>query len=284
MSWLEDLASTLGVPTGATALALTMYGACAAAEKAARPTALQEIGRALTDSSWEHSVRPAAIIGQVFGWTFGEKHLSWKCVYRSAMATTAFIAATTITIYLVTGYFIYRNFTFSYIYIAIQDAFVAYIADYIALWKTRILIKYATHRIPSVAVLAADILLSVIISCGMFMISYQVAAILGNAIYGDMEDTFDSSIRILRNNGAIFLSGKMPQSWYAPILVSTLLTSLWTALILLSITVLKLISPIHRFTAWLFEVEKHPLQAIGIVASVVVMIFSLVWTVLHSLI
>jgi len=43
-------------------------------------------------------------------------------------------------------------------------------------------------------------------------------------------------------------------------ILSTLLTSVWTVLILLSTSVLKLLSPAHRFTAWFFDVEKHPLQ------------------------
>ena len=66
MSWVNDLASELGVPAGAATLAVAMYAACVAAEKAARPMALKDIGRVLKDSSWSRSMRPTAIIEQMF--------------------------------------------------------------------------------------------------------------------------------------------------------------------------------------------------------------------------
>ena len=87
MSWVNDLASSLGIPAGAVTLALAVYAACAAAEKAARPEALKDIGRILNDRTWEQSVRPSAIVDRIFVWTFGERHFSWKCVSRSMIAT-----------------------------------------------------------------------------------------------------------------------------------------------------------------------------------------------------
>ena len=93
MSWVNDLASSLGVPAGAATLAVAMYAACAAAENAARPEALKDIGTVLNDTSWLGSLRPSAIIGRVFVWTFGERHLSWKCFGISVVATTIFGSA-----------------------------------------------------------------------------------------------------------------------------------------------------------------------------------------------
>src|SRR5690348_2765663 len=90
MPWVNDLASGLGIPAGAATLAVVMYGACAAAERAARPEALNDIGRILKNPSWSRSLSPSAIIGRVFVWTFGERHLSWKCIHRSATATFLF--------------------------------------------------------------------------------------------------------------------------------------------------------------------------------------------------
>jgi len=52
MSWVNDLASTLGISGAAATLAVAIYGACAAAEKAARPEALRDIGRVLKDAHW----------------------------------------------------------------------------------------------------------------------------------------------------------------------------------------------------------------------------------------
>lgn len=72
--------------------------------------------------------------------------------------------------------------------------------------------------------------------------------------------------------------------WWAVGLISTAFTSIWTILILLSTTVLKLLAPLQRFTAWFFNLEKHPVQAIGIVAAALVMLGSLVWKVLRAVV
>jgi len=71
---------------------------------------------------------------------------------------------------------------------------------------------------------------------------------------------------------------------YGIMFVSTIFTSVWMILILLSTTALKMLAPVHRFTAWFFDVEKHPVQALGIVAGALVMIGSLIWTVLRAMI
>jgi hypothetical protein len=41
---------------------------------------------------------------------------------------------------------------------------------------------------------------------------------------------------------------------------------------------------LQRFTAWFFDVDKHPVQAIGIVAGALVMIGSLIWTLVQTII
>jgi hypothetical protein len=58
MSWVNDLVSASGLPAGAATLAVAMYGACVAAEKAASPDALKDMGRILKYHGWERSVRP----------------------------------------------------------------------------------------------------------------------------------------------------------------------------------------------------------------------------------
>lgn len=45
-----------------------------------------------------------------------------------------------------------------------------------------------------------------------------------------------------------------------------------------------LLAPVQRFTDWFFDVEKHRLQAIGIVAGALVMIGSLISSVVRMLI
>lgn len=66
-------------------------------------------------------------------------------------------------------------------------------------------------------------------------------------------------------------------------MVSTIFTSGRTILILLSTTFLKLLAPLQRFTAWFFNLDKHPVRAIGIIAAAMMMAGSLVWTVLRAI-
>lgn len=71
---------------------------------------------------------------------------------------------------------------------------------------------------------------------------------------------------------------------FAIVFWSTMLTSIWTILILLSTAIIKLLAPLQQFTAWFFNVERNPLTAVGVVSGALVMIGSLVWTVLRAVI
>ena len=73
-------------------------------------------------------------------------------------------------------------------------------------------------------------------------------------------------------------------TWYTPLMISTLLTSTWAALFLVASAVIKVASPLQRFTAWFFDVDRHPLKAIGVVSAALVMIGSLMWTGLRAMI
>ena len=164
MSWVNDLASVAGIPAGATVLAVAMYGACAAAEKVARPAALSDIGRVLKDPSWSRSEGPSAIIRGVFNWTFGEKHLSWKCVLRSVAATILFVVAIGAA-YLGGAKVWLQNFVD--VRFAVMALLASLIPDYVALGKTRLLLG-VPRRVPGVVqvvlVLFADMAGSCIIS------------------------------------------------------------------------------------------------------------------------
>ena len=66
--------------------------------------------------------------------------------------------------------------------------------------------------------------------------------------------------------------------------LSTLFTSIWTALIFLSSIFLKLVAPIHRMTTWFFDVDNHPLEAVGNVAAGLVVAGSLGWSFVRAVV
>ena len=283
MSWVNDLASELGVPAGAATLAVAMYAACVAAEKAARPMALKDIGRVLKDSSWSRSMRPSAIIEQMFDWTFGERHLSWKCVRRSASATILFVTAVCLFLFYRSGYFLYANSYDEPLELS-ADILAAFLADYLALWKTRWLLRSKIGGLNSLFVLILDAALSLTISCaflwvGMFFVHfvnstnmtfYQGITMSSDIVGYHLHHLFDPYFGVV--------------TWYTPLMISTLLTSIWAALFLIASAVIKVASPLQRFTAWFFDVDRHPLKAVGVVSAALVMIGSLMWTGLRAMI
>jgi hypothetical protein len=267
MSWVNDLASAFGLPAGAAAIAGAMYAACVAAEKNARPEALADIGRILRDPAWERSAQPSAIIERVFKWTFGDRHASWRCVTRSMCATIIFVAAFIIMLFFTEGRYPFdkaRNSQVIIVQGTFEVIFAGFLPDYVALWKTRLLLTVLTRRyLGALSVSLIDISSSILIAI-LFYIIFVIS--------------FASPVVAVRP--LLWLISPKPDNYSSltPLLLSTLLTAIWTVLLLLSTTVLKLLAPVRRFTAWFFDVENHPVQAIGIVAGALVMIGSLAWS------
>jgi hypothetical protein len=129
---------------------VAMYAACVAAEKAARPEALKDIGGILKDTSWERLVRPSAVIQRIFDLTFGDKQLSWICVRRSI---TVSIVVTIIfsAIMFHYGYRLpqplraYSVFRTAAIYMTVFVGLLL-LPDYMALGKTRAIISWTASK------------------------------------------------------------------------------------------------------------------------------------------
>jgi hypothetical protein len=274
MSWVNDLASSLGIPAGAATLAMAMYAACAAAEKAARPDALEGIGRVLRDSSWSRSTRAPLIVERVFVWTFGDRHISWKCILRSIAATTVFCCALLLmftSLEIMSLEVFQRLFERNLSYAIMDVVLVGVISDYVALAKTRALIRFSTSHTVAVWKTLGLILVDII---GSFCISALMWTSY-NAFTGGVGVSPDPDQRI-QFRGIASLNFTLYSS--------TLLTSIWLVLMSISTVVLKLIAPLQRITSWFFDVDKHPVQAIGIVAGALVMIGAGFWSLLRWLI
>lgn len=59
--------------------------------------------------------------------------------------------------------------------------------------------------------------------------------------------------------------------------LSTMFTSVWTVLVWISTIILRLTSRLQLASVWFLDVEKHPVQAIGIVSGALVMVGGLIW-------
>jgi hypothetical protein len=263
MSWVNDLASGLGIPAGAVTLAVAMYGACTTAEKAARPEALNDIAKVLKNPSWSRSVRPSAIIDRVFLWTFGERHLSLKCIRTSLLATIAIVSAGLIiqevlagtfsAVFFPNGFEILNMLTAPFVVALVS--LVAAFPDYLALWKTRLLLRWLSKNPPSLLI--------------------WVLVLLASEGFTDITMPF---VRISHD----LLHFSDNETSLAPAFISTLFTSIWIFFVVISSTAIKLLAPLQRFTSWFFDIDNHPVKALGIVSSALLMSGSLIWTIIRA--
>jgi hypothetical protein len=67
-------------------------------------------------------------------------------------------------------------------------------------------------------------------------------------------------------------------------LLSSLFASIWTVLLVVASALLRGLSPIRRLMTWFFDVEKKPLQAVGIVAAALILVGALGSTIVRALI
>ena len=187
------------------------------------------------------------------------------------------------------------------------------IPDYLSLAKTRMIIRMSrSGSFPVLTkLLLMDVFVGIMISILSVIICIEAGVVLLAIVGAQVEEvttnagiTFgtDDSLSFLRSiyesnsSGAVrmvveaivksighFLTGA-DSSIYTVQLTSTLLTSVWIFLILLSTTVLKLITPLHQFTSWFFDVEAHPLQAIGVIAGALVVVAALILSLIRAVI
>ena len=65
--------------------------------------------------------------------------------------------------------------------------------------------------------------------------------------------------------------------------LSTFFTSIWTAVLGLSVGVLRATLSLQRAALWFFDVDAHPIQSIGIMAGALVLAVGFIWSALKAL-
>jgi hypothetical protein len=128
--------------------------------------------------------------------------------------------------------------------------------------------------------LALDFILSAAIS---YLVSLIASYLLGGVFFGNWSGSSILAISERMKNGIIIAFTQRQLSPFHIFICSTLFTSVRMFLILLSTALLKLLAPVHRFTGWFFDVDEHPVQAIGIVAGALLMLGSAIWTVVRAI-
>jgi hypothetical protein len=298
MPGFNDIASYLGL-AGALTIAVAMRGACTLAEKSARPEALREISVILKNVSWWSDPNPSSIVEKIFNWTFGARHLSLKCLKVSVLATFAINLA----LLLILHHSLADTFQGSFELVRHSAPSLGYwgaatvllcsgvlmmllcvIPDYLALAKTRLLIKLASLKfiVRGVLIVMLDVVLSLAISVAwfFFLIGFFMWVMFGVPLVPVYAGVFFSTVAA--DFHGVLTGGRI--EWMTVSALSTLLTTIWTALIFLSTTALKLIMPIQRVTTWFFDVDNHPIEAVGNVSAVLVVVVSLGWSLVKAVV
>ena len=307
MGWLADLSTAWGIPIGGAAAAAALYRAGFAIEKEARKEAIADIANILKSPSWSYGSRPSQFIGRLFNYTFGDRQLSLKCLIRSFVASFVFLVSIVLISLVMDGPKMHETTDGRYcslyadLYaiffvngcdrpIPAEDLpnlvlFMSLLPDYLAIAKARVIINLIS-RVRTILSIVLLVLSDVAISC---IISF--IAILLNLCFSEMGGLisaiglglFWSTLFMAYQSFALLLAEVTGNGhgWamFELFVGSTILTSIWTILILVSSIVAKLILPldsIRQFATWFFDVDRHPIRAISAVAGGLVFAGSMV--------
>jgi hypothetical protein len=204
---------------------------------------------------------------KVFDQVFGEKHLTWRCFSRSCLVS---VCGVTLMFFL--WGFAHPNQFVDYfrlnphpvIEFVLPLLIVSVIPDYISLLKSRLLIKVMGKGTP--LAVAPLILLDFVVAVSLAIGGY----LLYDYAFISPEHRIDD-LRILRE--APTLSSRRGMAPLSAVLYPALFTTVWVTLYGLSGLLLRFTKRIGPWLGWFnrcFDIERKPLQSIGLVAGALV--------------
>jgi len=235
-------------------------------------------------------VRPlgATLVPAIFDKIFGRTPISFKFISRSFLATTLFWL-TLLEIKHPDWGSVLQNLRDN-IGAVLLLLPIWYGIDYISLIKAKFLINILTFRKFTFLASLLFLLLDIVASYTLPLASLLVLNFIGNMFDKSPQSYYDIvDFYVKFTPFTQYISYSSQNITLAQVLVpSTMLTSLWTLLILVSSIVATALIPINqlrRFTAWWFrDVEKRPLTALAKVAGTLIILGAVVikavrWTV-----
>jgi hypothetical protein len=288
-SEITDILSEFGVPAGAVGLAVGLVRGAGALEKDASAPALKYVSDLLRAGGPAGVGKVGAtLVPLIFDKIFGSRPLSFRFISRSIIATTCFW----IVLLVVKHASLYRSVAAlnDQLYLVILP--IWYCLDYVSLVKSRYLLKFISDKNSWKSTLIfflADIIISYVLSFfALLLVEYVDFAVVFKEFTAITAKQFHDLINMFVTLQPIsqYFTAK-PNSMLLDyvIIPSTLLTSLWTFLFLLSSVIVTLLVPVdhlRRFAVfWFRDVEKQPLTVIAKVAATLIIVGSGVTKALH---
>ncbi len=288
----DFVSNVIGSGVGGGAIAGAIYASAVSIEKEARPEARNDVARFLRGFGVGSNVQ--LIARHISGWfevLFGSRHFTLKCALRSLALTAAFCSASVFFVWIrqgdiLTGLWNERlgptrsgiNPVFRELFVfALAMLVFSAVPDFLALWKSRAILKYVSRSRGIITVLwflLLDLLSTfMIIYLWLVLASIPVQGISGFSIE-KLILTFPAFTQQLIQTYAIPFSHKRITDFIefipAILFTSTILTTLWTFAILFSALLIRATVPLHypiRMLGWLYGVEEHPIKIVGTVAA-----------------
>ena len=205
---------------------------------------------------------------KVFDRVFGKKHLSMECFVSSCLAT---ISTYILTILLLMSFG--KGIHWSLIKGVLPLALVSVFPDYVSLLKTRRFVGYLEHHksMPiTMLVLGADFILGCILAASSALILILVLTVLfGTTLMPLVPPETKTAVadKLALIIAIVGLFGAVPN------FLSSLFTSIWLWLYAGSGFLLRIARKFDVGFQWFsrrFDIEKKPLQSIGLVAGALV--------------
>ena len=311
MNWLEAISSAFGVGTGGAVIALAIYAGSGSLEAEVRPEAKKQIADFLKSVRIRYDLsRAVLLVCHLFDITFGERQLSWKCFRRSFCSSLIFVGSIVFLVLLKHKAEISwprdpagQSYPVWMLLLAnlLPFLLLSMLPDFVSLAKARLLLRRmsrVTTLRSVVALIAVDIVLSYVISMtfyygihlpinGLTELCDTYQYYEGPAACGDIANPVRFVVLVVTISADMLwvaTHGGGPFSIANVIAfaigVSTLLTSVWTVLVLVAVSILRLaIGLNYAFGAarWLFDVDAHPIRTIGKFISGIVWLGSITY-------
>ena len=298
MSWLEALTEQLGTGSGGAAIAAAIYAGGIALESEMRADAKKEIAALINAPRLAPDVRTVSrFICETFDLIFGKRHWSWKCFIRSVLASWLFVLSIFLIICLK-----YRSFVDDaakqswelisalppslqisaiFIVILLNMTLLSCLPDYLSLYKSRVLLRYLNATVTwrrLIFLVVLDLILS-------FSVYALASLLVWRYLVGATVEEFTQTAFVRMSDYYRIVTGTHPQDRFSIIslimALSTMMTSLWTILIIVSSLVLKAIgsfSRVMRLASWMFDVDAHPIRVLGLVAATICWVGSVIYS------
>lgn len=228
------------------------------------------------------------VFGEIFDAVFGERHFTWACFFRSSLASSASVVIVGLLYFAVYGdstlleefdrlggssipeNLISAALLGSFLAALYSAAFafcficINLIPDYLSLLETRQIIRWMSRakRPEAIAAfLALDIVATAAIALGGLLVLSEVVFALDGGRY--LPDTGWQTFRVL-------LQRQFPFGFVSIFFYSAFFTSVWTWLYAVSLSLLELVP---RWLIWidrLVDIDRKPLEALGLVAAILV--------------